>query len=127
MTILFMKVVTERIGTSNVYSYLCVYSLTCICSELMQQGASLSASELLKIVTRGKTHRLSVEPMLEFFRPLDIWLEQQNRNEIVIGWNSNLEDVELFQGMLSAGSAAGSCGAWMAVLTSATLVVHILL
>lgn len=91
----------------------------------MKHGASLGASELLKIVTRGKTNRLSVEPMLEFFRPLEIWLEQQNRNEIVIGWNSNMDDVELYQGMHSAGSAS-NCGVFMAVLLCATLAVHIL-
>lgn len=62
----------------------------------MQHGASLSSSQLLKILTRGKVNRLSAEALLEFFNPLKAWLEQQNRNDI-IGWNSNMEDVALFK------------------------------
>lgn len=69
-------------------------------SEIMQYGASLTSSQLLKILTRGKTSRLSAEPLLDFFRPLKVWLEQQNRGE-VIGWNSNLDDVALFQPLVS--------------------------
>ena len=52
-------------------------------SDFMQKGASLPASQLLKVITRGRTSRLSAEPLLEFFRPLDAWLEQQNRDEAV--------------------------------------------
>lgn len=63
----------------------------------------MSAAQVLKIITRGKTDRLSVEPMLEFFRPLNTWLEQQNRAEIVIGWNSNMDDVARFQPLHAAG------------------------
>jgi peptidyl-dipeptidase A len=54
-----------------------------IYSDFMQRGASLSSSQLIKLITRGKTSRLSVEPLLEFFRPLEAWLETQNRDEIV--------------------------------------------
>jgi len=49
----------------------------------MQKGASLSASQMIKLITRGKTSRLSAEPLLEFFRPLEAWLEAQNRDEPV--------------------------------------------
>lgn len=49
----------------------------------MQKGASLSASQLLKVITRGRTSRLSAEPLLDFFRPLEAWLELQNRDETV--------------------------------------------
>lgn len=66
----------------------------------MQHGASLSSSQLLKILTRGKMNRLSAEPLLQFFNPLKAWLEQQNRNDI-IGWNSNMEDVGLFKHLRS--------------------------
>lgn len=76
----------------------------------MQQGASLSASQLLKIITRGKTDRLSVEPLLEFFRPLNTWLEQQNRNEMIVGWNSNMEDVARFQSLNGAGERIRQMG-----------------
>lgn len=50
----------------------------------MQKGASLPSSELIKLISRGKTSRLSAEPLLEFFRPLEAWLEIQNRDEPVI-------------------------------------------
>ncbi|KAL7031428.1 hypothetical protein ACKWTF_007011 [Chironomus riparius] len=66
-------------------------------SDFMQRGASLSSSQLIKLITRGKTSRLSVDPLLEFFRPLEAWLESQNRDESIIGWSSNMDDVQLFQ------------------------------
>lgn len=69
----------------------------------MQQGASMNSAQILHTISRGKTNRLSADAILEFFRPLETWLMQQNRNEIVIGWNSNMEDVELFQLMYSKG------------------------
>jgi hypothetical protein len=49
----------------------------------MQKGALLPASQLIKLITRGRTSRLSVDPLLEFFRPLEAWLETQNRDEPV--------------------------------------------
>lgn len=66
----------------------------------MRNGASLAPSQLLKVLTRGKTTRISADALLEFFKPLKIWLEQQNRNEI-IGWNSNMDDVALFKSLTS--------------------------
>lgn len=70
----------------------------------MQHGASLSSSQLLKIITRGKTNRLSAEPLLDFFNPLKAWLEQQNRHDI-IGWNSNMEDVALYKPLNGGGTS----------------------
>lgn len=58
----------------------CVFSTF---SEFMQKGASMPASELIKLISKGKTSRLSAEPLLEFFRPLESWLEVQNRDEPV--------------------------------------------
>lgn len=55
----------------------------CRFSDFMQKGASLPASQLIKLITRGRTSRLSAEPLLEFFRPLEAWLELQNRDEPV--------------------------------------------
>lgn len=63
----------------------------------MQQGASMSSSQLIRMLTRGKSSRLSSQPLLDYFRPLEIWLEQQIRYEPVVGWNSNIADVALFQ------------------------------
>lgn len=78
----------------------------------------MNSAQLLNLITRGKTNRLSTEALLDFFRPLETWLMQQNRNEIVVGWNSNMEDVELFQSMNSAGNrAAASCFATIFIFT----------
>ncbi|XP_058815382.1 angiotensin-converting enzyme-like isoform X2 [Topomyia yanbarensis] len=68
-----------------------------ILSDVMQQGAALSSSQLLKLLTRGKTSRLSAEPLIDFFRPLEAWLELQNKDEPIIGWSSRMEDFALFQ------------------------------
>lgn len=54
-----------------------------ISSDFMSRGASLTSSQLVKLITRGKTSRLSAEALLEFFRPLEAWLEAQNRDETV--------------------------------------------
>lgn len=75
-----------------------------ILSDLMQQGASNTPSELLKILTKGKTTRLSADALMDFFHPLEAWLEVQNRDETIIGWNSNMEDVGLFQSLVSSGN-----------------------
>lgn len=71
----------------------------------MQQGASLSSSQLIRMLTRGKSSRLSAQPLIDYFRPLEVWLEQQIRYEPVVGWNSNLADVALFQFTSSAESS----------------------
>ena len=54
-----------------------------ILSEFMQKGASLSSSQLIKLITKGKTSRLSADALLDFFSPLEAWLEIQNRDEPV--------------------------------------------
>uniref|UniRef100_A0A182NTL2 Angiotensin-converting enzyme n=1 Tax=Anopheles dirus TaxID=7168 RepID=A0A182NTL2_9DIPT len=79
-----------------------------ILSDVMQQGASLSSAQLVKLLTRGKTSRLSVDPLLEFFRPLEAWLEVQNRDEQIIGWSSTMEDVALFQPLLGRNGQRAS-------------------
>lgn len=77
----------------------------------MQYGASKSGAELLKIITKGRTTRLSADALLEYFRPLETWLEQQNRNEPVIGWNSNLDDVAMFKFMRANGGSRAAATA----------------
>lgn len=86
----------------------------------MQHGASLSSSQLLKILTRGKVNRLSAEPLLEFFNPLKAWLEQQNRNDI-IGWNSNMEDVGLFKPLSGHANSNHIAVTYLPVLTISVL------
>lgn len=82
----------------------------------MQHGASLPPSQLLKILTRGKTTRISADALLDFFQPLRVWLEQQNRNDI-IGWNSNMDDVTLFKSLSGRATTNGSLTyLWIAVI-----------
>lgn len=66
-------------------------------SDVMQQGASMSSYQLIKVLTRGKSSRLSAQPLIDYFRPLEMWLEEQIRFEPVVGWNYNIDDVALFQ------------------------------
>lgn len=88
-------------------------------ADIMQQGASMSASQLIKLLTKGKTARLSAEPLLEFFRPLEAWLDAQIQTERVVGWNSNMEDVSLFQQFFGRnGSHQIKCSSLIIFLTS---------
>lgn len=65
----------------------------------MQLGSSLPANEVLRHLTRGKTNKLSATALLEYFQPLQLWLQDKNirEGEQAIGWNSNLDDVKLFK------------------------------
>ncbi|XKL65405.1 hypothetical protein PGB90_008825 [Kerria lacca] len=55
-------------------------------TDIMSVGASLSWREVLKIATHGKSSRLETRPMIEYFKPLQNWLEIQNQDEPIIGW-----------------------------------------
>lgn len=65
-------------------------------SEIMQPGSSKPASEIIRSFTRGRTNRISPEGLVKYFRPLELWLRVQNRDEAIIGWTSNYHDVALF-------------------------------
>lgn len=93
-------------------------------SEIMQYGASVSGPELLKILTRGKTTKMSAEPLLEFFKPLEIWLEQQNQNELKIGWNSNMDDVALFQQLSSGANYSYVCSYFGILIVILTVLIQ---
>ncbi|XP_055595323.1 angiotensin-converting enzyme-like [Uranotaenia lowii] len=120
----YIKYFVATVLQFQIYSELCVASHhvgplhTCdfyrsrdagrILSDAMQQGASLTSSKLIKLLTRGKTSRLSAEPLLEFFQPLEAWLELQNRGETVIGWSSRMEDFALFQPLVDRNGRNGA-------------------
>nr|XP_014291052.2 angiotensin-converting enzyme-like [Halyomorpha halys] len=74
-------------------------------SDIMSIGASRSWPEVLRIATRGATDKLDARPMLEYFKPLLLWLKVQNRNEKMIGWVTSEEDSALFQGYLKGDSS----------------------
>ncbi|XP_028158444.1 angiotensin-converting enzyme-like [Ostrinia furnacalis] len=67
-----------------------------VLSEIMQPGSSKPASEIIRTMTKGKTNRISPESLVKYFRPLELWLRVQNRDEPLIGWSSNYHDVALF-------------------------------
>ncbi|KAL0809525.1 hypothetical protein ABMA28_011062 [Loxostege sticticalis] len=72
-------------------------------SEIMQPGSSKPASEIIRTMTKGKTNRISPESLVKYFRPLELWLRVQNRDEPLIGWSSNYHDVALFAPQRGAG------------------------
>ncbi|XP_041983262.1 angiotensin-converting enzyme-like [Aricia agestis] len=74
-------------------------------SEIMQPGASKSAADIIRSMTRGKTNRISPEALVKYFRPLELWLRVQNRDEAVIGWSSSQLDVALFAPQRAAAPA----------------------
>ncbi|XP_045508385.1 angiotensin-converting enzyme-like isoform X2 [Colias croceus] len=76
-------------------------------SEIMQPGSSKPASEIIRSMTRGRTNRISPEALVKYFRPLELWLRVQNRDERLIGWNSNHLDVAMFAPQKSAGISNG--------------------
>ncbi|XP_028043031.1 angiotensin-converting enzyme-like [Bombyx mandarina] len=65
-------------------------------SDIMQPGSSKSASDIIRTMTRGKTNRISPEALVRYFRPLELWLRVQNREEPLVGWNTSPRDLALF-------------------------------
>lgn len=59
-------------------------------------GSSRPASEVIRKLTRGRSSRISPESLVKYFKPLELWLRVQNRDEPIIGWNTNYEDMSLF-------------------------------
>lgn len=47
-------------------------------------------------MTRGRTDKLDARPLLEYFKPLSMWLNLQNRDESLVGWSTTGEDTALF-------------------------------
>ncbi|RVE53640.1 hypothetical protein evm_001781 [Chilo suppressalis] len=74
-------------------------------SEIMQPGASKPASEIIRTMTKGKTNKISPDSLVRYFRPLELWLRVQNRDEPLIGWSSNYHDVALFAPQRGSGSS----------------------
>lgn len=68
-------------------------------------GKARHWKDVLKMLTKGKSDKLSAEGLLEYFQPLHDWLKSVNKNETVIGWTSNKEDLALYQ-PLTAGKAS---------------------
>lgn len=65
--------------------------------EILKVGKARHWKDVIRMLTKGQTDRLSVEPMLKYFHPLESWLKVRNRDESVIGWNIHMQDNALFQ------------------------------
>nr|CAD7437770.1 unnamed protein product [Timema bartmani] len=61
-------------------------------SEILSMGSSRSWSEIIHVMTKGRTDKLDSRPLLEYFQPLAMWLSVQNRDEKIVGWATNNED-----------------------------------
>lgn len=54
--------------------------------DVLSLGKSRPWTEALQRLTSGKTNKLDVQPILEYFAPLQSWLESENRGQL-IGWS----------------------------------------
>jgi hypothetical protein len=78
-----------------------IYFRNCVhFRDLLKVGKARHWSEVIKMLTRGQSDRLSADSMLEYFQPLLLWLKVQNRNESVVGWMTSWEEEALFQPFL---------------------------
>ncbi|KAL3288649.1 hypothetical protein HHI36_003082 [Cryptolaemus montrouzieri] len=56
-----------------------------ILSDIMTVGRSKHWKDVLRILTKGKSNKLSSDSMIKYFQPLYIWLKVQNKNEKLSG------------------------------------------
>lgn len=73
-----------------------------ILSDIMNIGKSKHWKDVVKLLTKGKSDRISADSMIKYFQPLFNWLKVQNKNENIVGWMTNQEDAALFQHLVSA-------------------------
>ena len=57
----------------------------------MSVGKSRPWPEVLRVATRGATDKLDARPLLEYFKPLALWLRVANRDNM-IGWITTQHD-----------------------------------
>ena len=60
--------------------------------DILSLGSSRPWPEVIRIMTRGRTDKLDARPLLEYFKPLSMWLNLQNRDESLVGWSTTGED-----------------------------------
>jgi peptidyl-dipeptidase A len=60
--------------------------------DILSSGSSRPWPEVIRIMTRGRTDKLDARPLLEYFKPLIMWLNVQNRDESLVGWSTTGED-----------------------------------
>lgn len=87
-------------------------------------GKSRHWRDVIRILTKGQTDRLSAESMLKYFHPLEMWLKVQNRKERIVGWNIIPEDTALYRPMELNASNILFKNSFHVVLLLFTLVLH---
>nr|CAD7417556.1 unnamed protein product [Timema poppensis] len=90
-------------------------------SEILSMGSSRSWSEIIHVMTKGRTDKLDSRPLLEYFQPLAMWLSVQNRDEKIVGWATNNEDSALFASWAQGGSAKFSSNLGMLLIPFAAM------
>ncbi|XP_050739110.1 angiotensin-converting enzyme-like isoform X1 [Eriocheir sinensis] len=63
--------------------------------DVLSLGKSRPWTEALQRLTSGKTNKLDAQPILEYFAPLQSWLESENRGQL-IGWRESEAIVQPF-------------------------------
>lgn len=58
----------------------------------MSVGYSKPWSQVIKILTGGKSSEIDPQPLIEYFKPLSHWLINENKAER-IGWSRLNEDI----------------------------------
>ena len=57
---------------------------------MMKLGMSKHWSDQMRMITEGKTNKMSGESFLKYFLPLYFFLEEENRNNgDCVGWGGN--------------------------------------
>ncbi|KAL1513127.1 hypothetical protein ABEB36_002587 [Hypothenemus hampei] len=74
-----------------------------VLSDILRVGRARHWKDVIKMFTRGQTDKLSAEAFLEYFQPLYKWLQRANRNEPVIGWMTDKDDLALYQSLVGLG------------------------
>ncbi|VEN40811.1 unnamed protein product [Callosobruchus maculatus] len=72
--------------------------------DILRNGKSRHWRDVIRVITRGETDKVSPDSMLRYFDPLLRWLKSQNRRERVIGWTTFKEDKALFEPLVYGGA-----------------------
>ncbi|KAK6620053.1 hypothetical protein RUM43_011874 [Polyplax serrata] len=64
--------------------------------EVLQAGASRPWPDIVNIMSRGKTKKITANSLIQYFQPLITWLKVQNRKEAFVGWTTGPHDTALF-------------------------------
>lgn len=73
-------------------------------SDTLKVGKARHWKDVIKMLSRGYSTKITSDAMLEYFQPLMLWLKAQNKDERIVGWTTSKEDNALFQPWIRAGT-----------------------